>query len=181
MQMLCGPEKGRPANDAGRTAVELAVYDLLDALQIEYERVDHEAAMTIEACQGVDEALGTRICKNLFLCNARKTDFYLLLMPGDKPFKTKYLSAQIGSSRLSFADAEHMQAFLGVAPGSVSVLGLMHDTQKRVRLLIDADLLEEEYFGCHPCMNTSSLKIRTSDILERFLPHTGHAPTIVKL
>lgn len=137
--------------------------------------------MTVEACQGVDEILKIHICKNLFLCNRQKTDFYLLLMPGDKPFKTKDLSKQIDSARLSFADAEYMEKFLNITPGSVSVMGLMNDTENRVRLLIDEDVFYEEYLGFHPCINTSSLKTKAKDIWEKFLPAVHHEYMLVKL
>lgn len=165
----------------GRILKEMAVYELLEELEIPYLRVDHEAAATVDDCQGVDEALGIHICKNLFLCNRQKTDFYLLMMPGFKKFKTKELSAQLGVARLSFAEAEYMEEFLNITPGSVSVLGLMNDKEHRVRLLIDRDLLQDEYVGCHPCVNTSSLKLRMTDILEKFLPYVGHAYTAVEL
>lgn len=173
--------KGRPADTAGRLDKEIRVYDFLDALGVEYDRVDHEAAMTMEICEEIDKTLGAVTCKNLFLCNRQQTDFYLLMMPGDKPFKTKDLSAQINSSRLSFGTAEFMEQFLDITPGSVSVLGLMNDQDQRVRLLIDEDVLKEEYVGCHPCINTSSLRIRTEDMMKKVIPALGHAPTTVKL
>lgn len=165
----------------GRLLKEMAVYELLDELKISYQRVDHEAAATVDDCHGVDEALGIHICKNLFLCNRQKTDFYLLMMPGLKKFKTKELSAQLGVSRLSFAEAEYMEEFLDITPGSVSVMGLMNDKEHRVRLLIDRELLQDEFVGCHPCVNTSSLKLRMKDVLEKFLPYVGHGYTVVEL
>lgn len=173
--------KGRPTDLAGRLEKEIRTYDLLDGLGIEYERTDHEPAMTMEACEEIDAVLDVVICKNLFLCNRQKTDFYLLAMPGDKPFKTKDLSAQIGSARLSFAAEEFMEDFLDITPGSVSVLGLMNDKENRVRLLIDEEILDMEYFGCHPCINTSSMRLKTKDLLEVFLPAVKHAYTVVKL
>lgn len=178
---------GRPENAEGRLEKEIRVYDLLDSLGVKYQRIDHEAAMTMEACEEIDRTLSqgeedkVAICKNLFLCNRQETDFYLLLIPGDKPFKTKYLSAQIGSSRLSFAKPEYMEKYLDITPGSVSVLGLMNDHEKKVRLLIDEDVLKDEYFACHPCINTSSLKIRTEDLTEKIIPAMGHEPQIVRL
>lgn len=172
---------GRPENIGHREAKEVRVYDLLDSLSVEYVRVDHEATDTMEACKGVDEILDIFICKNLFLCNRQKTKFYLLMMPGDKPFKTKELSAQINSARLSFAGPEFMEQYLDILPGSVSVLGLMNDKEHKVQLLMDRDLLEAEYFGCHPCVNTSSLKIRTKDLFEKILPTVGHEPMFVTL
>ena len=173
--------EGRPKNCAERLEKEIRCYDFLDALGIFYTRIDHEAAMTMEACAAVDEALEATICKNLLLCNRQCTDFYLLLIPGDKVFKTSQLSKQIGSSRLSFAAPEYMEAFLDITPGSVSILGLMNDHGHRVRLLLDEDVLKGEFFGCHPCINTSSLKIRTTDLVDKIIPALGHEPTMVQL
>ena len=175
--------KGRPSDTADRLEKEIRVYDLLDKLNVSYERVDHEAAMTMEACEEIDRTLGddTSICKNLFLCNRQETSFYLLLMPGDKPFKTKDLSSQINSARLSFAKPEYMEKFLDITPGSVSVLGLMNDTGHRVQLLIDEDVLNSEFVGCHPCINTSSLRLRTKDLIEKILPAVEHDFIRVKL
>ncbi len=174
-------EKGRPSDMNGRQDKEKKVYDFLDSLGIEYQRIDHEKADTMDACTEIGMALGTEICKNLFLCNRQKTDFYLLLMPGSKPFKTKELSGQIGVSRLSFASPEDMEKFLNTSPGSVSIMGLMNDTGKKVTLLIDDDILKDEFIGCHPCVNTSSIKIRTDDIINKFLSKTGHYVNPVKL
>ncbi|MBR2421360.1 MAG: prolyl-tRNA synthetase associated domain-containing protein [Oscillospiraceae bacterium] len=172
---------GRPENFGERLPKEQRVYSLLDSLGIDYVRVDHEPAMTMEACIAVDEALGATMCKNLMLCNRQCTDFYLLLMPGDKPFKTSVLSKQIGSSRLSFADGKYMEEFLDITPGSLSVLGLMNDREMRVRLLIDEEVLTGEFIGVHPCINTSSLRIATRDLMEKLIPAMGHAPTMVHL
>lgn len=137
--------------------------------------------MTMETCKEINKAIEAAICKNLLLCNRQETDFYLLLMPGDKPFKTKFLSAQIGSARLSFAKAEIMEAFLDITPGSLSVLGLMNDKENRVQLLIDEDVLKEEYFGCHPCINTSSIRFKTEDLEKILIPALKHEPRLVKL
>ena len=174
-------QKGRPADTAGRLEKEIRSYDLLDSLGIEYDRIDHEPAMTMEVCEEIDRVLGATICKNLFLCNRQETDFYLLMMPGDKPFKTKDLSSQIGSSRLSFGTPEYMEQLVDITPGSLSILGLMNDKEGRVRLLIDKDVLSGEYIGCHPCINTSSLRIKTADIVEKLIPALRHAPTLVEL
>ena len=176
-------QNGRPENVNDRLDKEIRVYDFLDKLSVTYQRVDHEAAMTMEACEEIDRTLGddTAICKNLFLCNRQETNFYLLLMPGDKPFKTKDLSAQIGSARLSFAKPEYMEKYLDITPGSVSVLGLMNDHEKKVQLLIDEDVLKDPYLGCHPCINTSSLRLKTKDIFNTFLNAVDHNMTEVHL
>ena len=173
--------QGRPDNCEQRLAKEVRCYDFLDALNIEYGRIDHEVANTMEACEEIDRVLSATICKNLFLCNRQETDFYLLMIPGNKHFKTKDISAQIGSSRLSFAKEEYMQQFLDITPGSVSVLGLINDTNNNVKLLIDEDVIVGEYIGCHPCINTSSLKIKTDDFVNKIIPNLKHEPTYVKL
>ena len=165
---------GRPENKEGRLPREVRTYDFLDKLGIEYYRTDHEPANTMEACNKIDAVLGVIICKNLFLCNRQKTNYYLLMMPGDKKFKTKELSAQINSARLSFADADDMLRYLDIEPGAVSIMGLMNDKRHAVQLLIDEDVLKGEYLGCHPCVCTSSLKMKTRDVIEKFLPVTGH-------
>ncbi|MDD6352465.1 MAG: prolyl-tRNA synthetase associated domain-containing protein [Lachnospiraceae bacterium] len=165
---------GRPENIEGRLPREIRTYDFLDFLGIPYQRTDHGHADTMEACNVLDAVLGVTICKNLFLCNRQKTAFYLLMLPGDKKFKTKELSKQINSARLSFADPEYMLKYLDIQPGAVSIMGLMNDKDHAVQLLIDEDVLKGDYIGCHPCVNTSSLKIRTEDILNKFLPAVGH-------
>ena len=174
-------EKGRPVDLTGRLEKEVRVYDLLDELGIEYQRVDHEAADTAEECHKVEPALGTPICRNIFLCNRQQTDFYLLMMEMDKVFKTKYLSAQLGTSRLSFAPPEFMEEFLDIKPGAVSVMGIMNDHDKRVQLVMDKSIYESEEIGCHPCVSTASLRIRTADILNKFLPATGHDVRVADL
>lgn len=170
---------GRPAEP--RQPVEDKCYELLDELNVEYHRVDHEHAPSIEACHAVEKALGALICKNLLLTNRQQTDVYLLMMPGEKPFKTKLLAKQIGSTRLSFATEEQMLKLLGVTPGSVSVLALMNDAEKQVKLVMDEDLLKDEYIGVHPCMNSSTLRLRTKDVVDIIIPATGHSITTVEL
>ena len=172
---------GRPVDEAGRLPRELRVYDYLDRLDIPYQRTDHERADTMEACNQIDRILNVVICKNLFLCNRQKTSFYLLMMPGDRKFKTKELSSQIQSSRLSFAEPSDMLRYLDIEPGAVSVMGLMNDTDHAVQLLIEEDVLKEDWVGCHPCVCTSSLKLRTADLIEKFLPSTGHGYRTVRL
>ena len=173
--------EGRPADCSGRLEKEVRSYDLLDALGVSYQRIDHEAAMTMEACAEIDRVLDATICKNLLLCNRQCTAFYLLMIPGDKVFKTSELSKQIGSSRLSFAKPEYMEQFLDITPGSVSVLGLMNDKENHVALLIDEDVLKGEFVGCHPCINTSSLRLKTKDLMEKVIPAMGHEPRMVTL
>ena len=172
---------GRPENCLDRLPKEVRVYDLLDSLNVPYQRIDHEATMTMEACAAVDEVLEATICKNLLLCNRQCTAFYLLMIVGDKQFKTSALSKQIGSSRLSFADHKYMEEYLDITPGSVSIMGLMNDHDHHVQLLIDEDVLKGEYIGCHPCINTSSLRFKTADLVEKIIPAMGHEPRMVTI
>ena len=173
--------KGRPENTGGREEREVRVYDLLDSLGIEYFRTDHEHADTMEACNRIDAVRDVVICKNLFLCNRQKTDFYLLMMPGDKSFKPKELSSQINSARLSFASPVAMLEYLDKKPGAGSVMGLMNDKDNHVKLLVDEDVLKDEYVGCHPCVNTSSLKLKTEDVFGKYLKAVNHTATTVVL
>ena len=170
---------GRPTND--RIPQELAVYDRLEELNIPYLRVDHDHADTMEDCLKIESLLGARICKNLFLCNRQETKFYLLMIPDTKVFHTKDLSAQIGSARLSFAPEEELWELLHCTPGSATILGLMNDSDHRVRLLMEREVYEAEYLSCHPCICTSSLKLKTRDVLDKLLPYTGHDVTVVDL
>ena len=166
--------QGRPADETGRLKKEIAVYDLLDELGITYTRIDHEAIFTIEGCNSIDGVLGIHLCKNIFLCNTQKTKFYLLMMPGEKRFVTKDFCHQIESPRLSFAPQEYMEEYLDITPGSVSVMGLMNDHDHHVQLVIDKDVLAEEYLGFHPCINTTSMRMAMKDLLEKFLPAVKH-------
>lgn len=172
---------GRPKEEKFRRPRETNVYDLLDRLKVSYSHIDHQEAKTMKICEEIDRILGATICKNLFLKNQQANHFYLLMMPGNKKFKTKELSKQIGSTRLSFAEAEYMEQFLQISPGSVSVLGLMNDSENRVQLLIDRDVLGGEYFGCHPCVNTGSIRLRMEDLLQIILPAIHHEPIVVEL
>lgn len=173
-------ENGRPADTTGRLEKEIRTYDFLDALQVPYQRIDHETLMTIEACKDVDKVLDAVICKNLFLCNRQQTEFYLLMMPGDKPFKTKFLSAQLGCSRLSFADENHMRDYLSTIPGSVSALELLFDQENKVRLVIDRDLMKDAYISGHPGISTSTIRLKREDLL-RYVQAVGHEPTYIDL
>lgn len=175
--------KGSPADYSDRLEKEQRCYKLLDSLNLEYYRCDHPDANadTMEACLEIDAILEACVCKNLFLCNRQKTQFYLLMMPGDKIFKTKELSSQLGCARLSFASPEDMEKYLDITPGSVSILGLMNDKDNAVRLIVDKDVLNDEYVGCHPCINTSSLKIKTADMFGPLLKAMDHDMTTVTL
>ena len=174
---------GSPSDMDGREEREKTVYRFLDENGIAFERTDHPdmPASSMEVCALVDAVLNVRICKNLFLCNRQETDFYLLVMPGDKPFRTKQLSKQLGTSRLSFAPESYMVRFLDTYPGSASVMGLLNDKEHRVRLVIDEDVLAEKMFGCHPCMNTSSIRFQTKDLVDKVLPAMGVTPVYVHL
>lgn len=179
--MIISPISHNTRPEGALPPQETEAFDLLERLGIEYDRVSHDAAFNMELCASVSDALGVSVCKNLFLCNRQKTSFYLLCMPPDKPFHTKDLSAQIGSSRLSFAPEEELWELLRCQPGSATLLGLANDTEHRVRLLMDREVYDAPYISCHPCVCTSTLKLKTSDVLEKFLPAAGHEAVIVEL
>lgn len=182
--MTCIPtviESGAPADAAARAPKEQRCYALLDSLQIPYRRADHARAATMEICREIETVLGCPICKNLLLTNRQQTDFYLLLMEGEKVFKTKYLSKALGCARLSFAGDEQMEQLLDITPGSLSILGLMNDSEKKVRLVIDKPVLEHTEIGFHPCLNTSTLAVSMKDFREKLIPALGHEPTVVEL
>ncbi len=171
--------EGRPQDK--RIDKEERVYDLLDQLNIDYQRIDHEEANTMEICLEIEKTLKSTICKNLFLVNSNKRQYYLLMLKENKKFKTKMISKQINSSRLSFGSDEKMLEYLDITPGSVSLLGLMNDHDFKVQLLMDKDLLQDEYLGCHPCINTSSLRIKMKDVFEKIIPSLHHEPIFVEV
>ncbi len=172
---------GAPENIAERAGKEQRCYAFLDRLGVPYRRADHEIAATMEICRQIEKTLRCPICKNLLLTNRQQTDFYLLLMEGEKIFKTKYLSKALGCARLSFATDAQMEELLDITPGSLSVLGLMNDPDKKVRLVIDKPVLEQPEIGFHPCLNTSTLAVSMSDFREKILPALGHEATVVEL
>lgn len=173
---------GRPTEgNESRTEAETAVYDFLDRTGVEYVTLCHPAAFTMEECEAVRRDIGAPVFKNLFLTNRQQTDFYLLMIPADKPFKTKYLSSQLGCARLSFASVEKMEELLHIQPGAVSPMGLIHDKEHKVRLIIDRDLAATSSYACHPCVNTASVAMPLSDLLEKVIPATGHSHTWVEL
>ena len=174
-------EHGRPENMEGRLKKEVRVYDYLDKLHVEYDFVDHEAVENMEACAQIDQVLQAMSCKNLFLCNRKETQFYLLMIPVNKKLNFKELSDQLGTSRLTFAKETYMQEFLDITPGAVSVLGLINDHEKRVQLLVDRQVMDGDYIGCHPCTNTTSLRIREQDMWDVVIPAMQHQPIFVDL
>ena len=171
--------EGRPQDK--RIDKEERVYDLLDQLNIDYQRIDHEEANTMKVCLEIEKSLKSTICKNLFLVNSNKSQYYLLMLKENKKYKTKMISKQINSSRLSFGSDEKMLEYLDITPGSVSLLGLMNDHDFKVQLLMDKDLLQDEYLGCHPCINTSSLRIKMKDVFEKIIPSLHHEPIFVEV
>lgn len=170
---------GRPTDK--RDDTEENVYDILDFLDIDFIRADHSPADTIDSCSEIEKIIDAPICKNLFLTNKKNDTYCLLLMPGNKKYKASKVSHQLGTSRLSFASGEDLMRYLGISPGSVSIMGLINDKINAVTLAIDAEILENEFFGCHPCKNTSTIKIKTSDMIDKFIPYTKHEIKIIHM
>lgn len=157
------------------------VIEILKENNIDFEVFNHEAFVSMDQYEVIEGKIGCKIPKNLFLCNRQETVFYLLIMPGDKIFKTKDISAQINSSRLSFGNKDYLNKLLSCYKGSTSVLGLLFDKENRVNLLIDEDILKEEYLGFHPCDNNFTIKIKKEDLISKIIPLTKHDYKIVNL
>lgn len=161
--------------------IKQKTYDTLNSLGIVYEKYEHKPMNTIADAADLDEKIGIPICKNLFLSTRHQTEFYLLFMEGAKKFHTGKVSKQVGVPRMTFADDEHMWEYLKIKPGSVSPLGLLYDTEKKVSLLVDEDVLNMEKVSLHPCDNTATIVIKTKDLLEKILPACGHTYQTVKM
>lgn len=170
--------EGRPLEK--RSEQEEAIYDRLGELNIPFFRVDHDHADNMEDCRKIEAVLGAPICKNLFLCNRQQTEFYLLMMPGEKPFKTKFITAPLGCSRLSFAGEGHMHELLHTVPGSVSALELIFDTENRIRLVMDEELMKEETVSGHPGFSTTTVRLKREDFLT-YVRACGHEPTVIAI
>lgn len=165
----------------GTNATKDKVFALLDKLHIPYERVENDVVETMEECKEIDQALGTEIRKSIFLCNQKKTSFFLVVMPAEKQLDTGALEKKLGVSHLSFASGELMEKHLGTKPGSASIMGLINDEDEYVQLIMDKEVADEEWFGCNPGINTDHLKIKTQDLLKKFLPRIYHKAKIVEL
>lgn len=172
---------GRPDDLTNRIDAEIATYDFLDNLNIEYDRVDHEPAMSDDVYAMMDVSLVSTACKNLFLVNRAGTEFHLLMMPRKKDFRTKYLKQALGLSHLSFAKEEQMIQYLGVKPGSVSIMCLLKDPDCNIDLIIDEDVIAGETVRFHPCINTSSIRVRTDDFLNSIIPGLKHEPKYITI
>ena len=153
----------------------------LEKIGTEYEIVTHPPVFTLEECQAVNGLIGGRICKNLLLRTDSGKVVYLLMIRDDKRFVTKEVSKKLGCSRLSFASGEYMENLLNTTPGSLSITSLFFDSEKKVALAIDADVLKEEYICCHPSDNTATLKIKTQDVLQKLVPALGIEPKIIEI
>lgn len=164
-----------------RSSLEMKTYQILDKLNIKYERIDHEAVSSMEECVEVNKKLKVEIRKNIFLCNSKKTTFFLFVLPANKPFDTKKFCQKLGLSHVSFANEEYMEKYLGTKPGSATIMGLLCDEDDYVQVILDKEIIEEEYFGCNPGQNTSHIKIKTEDLLKKFLPYVKHRPKIIEM
>lgn len=170
---------GAPSEERGD--LETSVYRELDRLSIPFERVDNDAVHTMEECVAIDQALGAEIRKTIVLCNRKKTSFYLVVLPASKSVDTKEIGRLIGVSGLSFAPADKLQEILGAQPGSATVMGIIHDQEAYVQVIIDREVADEEYFACNPGVNTSHIKLKTSDLIQKYLASNLHKPMIIAL
>ena len=160
------------APETFHTPLQAEVYRTLAILDIPFERVDTDEAITMEDCILIDEKLDMKMVKTLFLCNRQKSVFYLFVTTGDKPFRAKDFSGALGVSRVSFAPAELMPQMLGTKIGAATVFSALLDTAKDVHFIFDRDVLKEEWYGCSDGTTTGYMKIGTERIVKDFLPYT---------
>ena len=164
-----------------QTRLQKITYEALEKLQIPFERVDTDEAVTMEDCAAINEKLNMDMVKTLFLCNRQQTDFYLLVTTGDKPFRSKNFSNALGVSRVSFAPVESMESMLGTKIGATTIFSSLLDDKNRVRVVFDRDVLFKKWYGCSDGTTTGYMKLRTDDIYQRFLPFTKHIPTVIEV
>ncbi len=164
-----------------QTQLQELVYGTLEKLQIPFERVDTDEAITMEDCVAIDEKLNMNMVKTLFLCNRQQTEFYLFVTVGNKPFRSKDFSSALGIARVSFAPAEQMETMLGTKIGAATVFSSLLDTDQRVQIIFDKDVLAEEWYGCSDGTTTGYMKVRTDDIYRRFLPFTKHTAAVIEV
>ena len=166
---------------AFRTELQKSVYETFEKLNIPFERVDTDEAVTMDDCVAINDKLDMKMVKTLFLCNRQQTDFYLFVTRGDKPFRSKDFSHALDIARVSFAPAELLLDMLQTPVGATTVLSMLVDTENRVKVVLDSEVVREEWYGCSDGTTTGYLKIRTTDIVHRFLDYTNHKPMIVSI
>lgn len=163
-----------------RCALETKVYETLSKLSIPFELVDNDSVESMEECIEISEKLGAEIRKTIFLCNRKKTSFYMVILPANKSFNTKEHCKKMDVSRLSFASGDLMMQHLDVAPGTATIMSLINDPDEKVELFIDKEIANSEFFACNPGANTTHLKIKTKDLLNKLLPKIDHPATIIE-
>ncbi len=161
--------------------LEENVYTKLNELNIQFDRVDNDTVEAMEECVEISNKLGAEIRKTIIVCNEKKTQFYLVVLPAEKRFDSKLFRDKMGCSRVSFAKAEDMQEILGVVPGSATIMSVINDKDNIVKVAIDKEVADSEFFACNTGENTRHIKIKTSDLLNVFLPNVNHEPTIIEL
>lgn len=154
--------------------LQQAVYETFERLGISFARVDTDPGLTMEDCQHIDRKIGVRIVKTLFLCNRQQTAFYLYVTTDDKPFVTKEFCGTLGIPRVSFASAEKLEELTGVKVGATTVLSAILPSARDVHLVMDRSVAESEWFACTDGTPTCFVKIRTQDLLDKYLPASGH-------
>lgn len=163
-----------------KTPLQQKVYQTLKQLNIPYERVDTDEAITMEDCVVINEKLDMKMVKTLFSCNRQKTRFYLFITTGDKAFDSKRFSAALGVSRVSFATEDMFEEMLHVKIGAATVFSVLEDFYKEIQVVFDQDVAREEYYGCSDGTTTCYMKIRTELILNDFMNHTKHPVQIIE-
>lgn len=155
------------------------IYGKFGELEIPFGRVDTDPGITMEDCLNIDRGIGGRIVKTVFLCNRQQTSFYIYAMSPDKPFVTKDFCHSLNIPRVSFAPEDKLIALAGTIHGAATILSACLESAKDVTFVLDRTVLEDNYFCCTDGTATGFVKLRTSDLLDKFLPSCGHMPVMI--
>lgn len=167
------------APDSYKSPLQEMAYESLEKLQISFERVDTDEAISMVDCIEISRKLDMKMVKTLFLCNRQKTKLYLFVTTADKPFKSKDFSSLLGIPRVSFAPEELMENILGVKIGAATIFGVLKDKDNLVQVVFDKDVLLEEWYGCSDGTTTGYMKVKTDQMVNNFLTYTKHIPTVI--
>lgn len=163
------------------TPLQEKTYAALSRLNISYQRVETDEAITMEDCVQIDAKLQMKMVKTLFLCNRQQIAFYLFITTGDKQFRSKDFSNALEVARVSFAPAELMESMLGTKIGAATVFSALLETAQDVQIVFDKDVVKEDWYGCSDGTTTGYMKVKTEQIIHQFLPYTKHTLTIIEV
>ncbi|ALJ00204.1 prolyl-tRNA synthetase associated domain-containing protein [Rufibacter tibetensis] len=164
-----------------KTPLQEKVYTSLHKLDIPFQRVDTDDAISMEDCIEINRKLNMKMVKTLFLCNRQQSVFYLFVTTGDKPFSSKAFSNALGAARLSFAPEALLNSMLGTSIGAATVYSVLLDRENKVQVVFDEEVASEEWYGCSDGTTTGYMKVKTTHIIHDFLEYASHKPTVIQV